>query len=698
MINHPVMNWYRNSRIGKKLLFINAVTMSTAGLLLILLIGIILTFTERYKMLDQVRVQAMMNAEGLGATLVFNDPLAANEQLATLKNLPYISKADLYNAEGKPFARYKRNDLTAVALPNSIPDVNNHIPELVDYGWLSLRYQRIVKARGQDVGFLYMEAGLELLYRQMLYFMGLAIVAILLATSVSLVLLNRLQNSITSPLLGLTGLMGDISKGNDYTRRFKLDTHDEIGELATGFNKMLQQIEKRDEALDMELQERKQSEVRLDRLAHYDTVTQLPNRYFFGRRLAAETTEYRVYGHEFGLLFIDLDNFKIINDTLGHHVGDELLRQISGRFKSIVRSGDTVARLGGDEFGVILANLAHPADAALVAAKVIEKFAIPLHLEGHEIVVGASIGISLFPQDADNTDELMKNADAAMYHAKNKGKNNYQFFSEALRGLAHHRMVIESQLRRGLQASELFLHYQPQFDMASRRILGVEALLRWQHKELGRINPGEFIPVAEESGLIVPIGEWVFRTACEQSKAWHDAGLILTMAVNLSGRQFREENFVERFKLILNETGANPNWMELELTESSLMDSSENTLTKLNALTSLGLKLSIDDFGTGYSSMSYLKRFPISKLKIDRSFVTNINSDSEDQAIAKAIIALGTSMEMRIIAEGIETEEQLSKLLESGCHQGQGYLISPAIAPDEVVSICVKYNVQKITA
>ena len=687
MIKKRFRNWFRNQRIGPKLMWINTVTMVVASLLILTLIVAIQTYTKRGELLDQVRVQAMMNAESLGATLAFNDPASANELLDKLKDLGFVDRAELYSQDGKLFASFSKNNQVAETKLSTLTKGGEHSIESSDYGWLSLKYVRLISARGTEVGHIYLEANLHQVYRQLIVFMGMAIVAIILAATIGLYILTRLQKYITSPLINLTGLMDKISEDKNYALRFKLDTKDEIGEMAHGFNSMLQQIEQKNVALDNELQERKKSEMRLDRLAHFDMVTQLPNRYFFNRRLATEKNEFQVYGTEFGLMFIDLDNFKIINDTLGHHVGDDLLRQVSERFKSSVRSGDTVARLGGDEFGVILANLTHEADAAMVATKIKEKLKVPFLLGGHEIVVSASIGISLFPHDTENIDEIMQFADTAMYQAKDKGKNNFQFFTESLRGIAHHRMVMESQIRHAIHENEFFLSYQPQFDVLKRQIVGVEALIRWQHKDLGRINPGEFIPIAEETGLIVPIGEWVLRTACLQSIAWQKSGVNLGIAVNVSGRQFREENLVERFKMILIETGADPSKLELELTESSLMESTEPTIDKLNALTALGFKLSIDDFGTGYSSMSYLKRYPISKLKIDRSFVTDISFDSEDQAIAKAIIALGTSMEMRIIAEGIENEAQLSKLLELGCHQGQGFLVSPAVSADQVVSL-----------
>jgi diguanylate cyclase (GGDEF)-like protein len=664
--------------------------MVVSSVLILTLIVAIQTYTKRGELLDQVRVQAMMNAESLGATLAFNDPASAKDLLDKLKDLSFVDKVELYNLDGKLFSSFSRNNQPVDARSSAAQQVGARGIESTDYGWFTLKYWRKIEARGTEVGYIYFEANLEHVYGQLMVFLGMAIFTIILAALVGLYILNRLQKNITSPLINLTLLMGEVSEENNYSLRFKRDTEDEFGELAMGFNTMLQQIEQQNVALDNELKERKKSEIRLDRLAHFDMVTQLPNRYFFSRRIATEKNEYQVYGAKFGLMFIDLDNFKIINDTLGHQVGDDLLRQVSERFKSVVRSGDTVARLGGDEFGVILANLTVTEDAAKVARKIIEKMKAPFLLGGHEIVVSASIGISFFPNDTDNTDEIMQFADAAMYQAKDKGKNNFQLFTESLRGRAHHRMVMESQIRYAIHENEFYLNYQPQFDVVKRQIVGVEALIRWQHKDLGRINPAEFIPIAEETGLIVPIGEWVFRTACLQSNAWQKSGLNLGIAINVSGRQFREENLVERFSQILIETGANPCKLELELTESSLMESTDSTIDKLDALTELGFKLSIDDFGTGYSSMSYLKRYPISKLKIDRSFITDISFDSEDQAIAKAIIALGTSMEMRIIAEGIENEAQLKKLLELGCHEGQGFLVSPAVSPEQIALLCDK--------
>jgi len=686
--------WLNNLRLRQKLMLINLATMSVAMVLIMILIAAILIFSERSKLADETRVQAMMISENIGATLEFDDPASANALLATLKNSPYFDKAEVYNAQGKLFAHYDRKQKLDNTGQLAQFRQNNQGTEMFEYGWLALTYRREIAARDKNVGTLLLETNLEPVYRQMLSFMALTVMATLIAATFGLLLLSRLQKTITGPILRLTRVMKIVSTKNDYSQRFTLDTQDEIGELASGFNEMLRQIERRDASLDQELGERKKAEVRLDRLAHYDTVTLLPNRHYFNRRLADEVSDFRIYGNEFGLMFIDLDNFKMVNDTLGHHVGDDLLREVSARFKSVTRSGDTVARIGGDEFGIILANLAQPQDATIVAGKIIEKLSEHFLLKGHEVVIGASVGISLFPQDADDTDTLMQNADTAMYYAKDKGKNNYQFFSEALRGHAHHRMVMESHLRQAIQEDQLFLRYQPQFDLASRKIIGVEGLLRWHHAELGNINPGEFIPIAEDSGLIVPIGEWVFKTACQQSRIWQNAGLELTVAVNVSGRQFREDNLVRRFERILMETGADARLIELELTESSLMDASEATIRKLDELTTMGFRLSIDDFGTGYSSMSYLKRYPISKLKIDRSFVKGIAIDLEDQAIARAIIALGSSLQMQVIAEGIETEAQLTQLHLSGCHHGQGFLVSPAIAPEDIPEICRKYDIQ----
>ncbi|MEO8418628.1 MAG: EAL domain-containing protein [Methylophilaceae bacterium] len=497
---------------------------------------------------------------------------------------------------------------------------------------------------------------------------------------------------LMAPLHSLIKIMHLIADKNDYSKRYELHSDDEMGELAKGFNQMLEKIQDRNNSLDTELQQKVETEKRLDRLAHYDTVTHLPNRHFFNSSLVKAAGQGSSNEVKFSLMFIDLDNFKMVNDTLGHHMGDILLHKVAQTLRNTVRTEDIVARLGGDEFGVILSNLARAEDAANIARKIIAKISASTNLGGNEVVVGASIGISFFPADADNIDILMQNADTAMYQAKNQGKNNFQFFNSEMRLRTQHRMTIETDLRKALEEQQLYLEYQPQFDIKTRHIKSVEALLRWQRPQLGRISPLEFIPVAEESGLIVPIGEWVFRSACLQLKQWRAQGLQLTVAVNVSGRQFREANLFEQFAHIVSEVGVSASWIELEITESTLIDASETTIKKLNEFASKGFRLAIDDFGTGYSSLSYLKKFPISILKIDRSFISSIEDNPDDKAIAHAIIAMAGSLNMQVIAEGIENEQQAQCLLEFGCDLGQGFLISPAVAPDKILALCNRAN------
>jgi diguanylate cyclase (GGDEF)-like protein len=430
---------------------------------------------------------------------------------------------------------------------------------------------------------------------------------------------------------------------------------------------------------------KEQAEKHLDYLAHYDALTALPNRNAFNRRLAQAMARAERNARCVALMFLDFDNFKIINDTFGHHVGDELLKYAAQRLTESLRASDTVSRLGGDEFTVILEDLSNPRSAAPVAEHLIASLHRPFQVDRQELYVGASIGISVYPQDAEGLQDLIRNADTAMYHAKEKGKNNYQFFSREMNNRASRRLSIETRLRWGLEREEFFLHYQPQVDLASERIVGVEALLRWRQPELGLVDPTQFIAIAEETGLIVPIGEWVLRTACAQNQAWNATGLgPLRVGVNLSARQLRDETFAQKTIQILRETGLEPALLELELTESVLMERRESTRAMLDELRSTGVALAIDDFGTGYSSMAYLKRVPISKLKIGISLVRDAPGDPDDTAIIAAIIAMGHSLKLHVLAEGAEKAEQVAFLAARGCDSAQGYYFSEPLPAEEL--------------
>lgn len=437
-----------------------------------------------------------------------------------------------------------------------------------------------------------------------------------------------------------------------------------------------------------DITKRKQAEERLHYLANFDPLTRLPNRTLFSDRLSQALQRASWHKRSVAVLFLDLDRFKNINDTLGHALGDLVLKNVSERLTACVREGDTVARLGGDEFVLVLDNLAQEEDTRLIAHKILSTLSSPFNVEGHEFFVTTSIGIALYPNDGDTYESLIKNADTAMYRAKEKGKNNYQHYSPALNARISERLALETNLRRALERSEFELHYQPLVTPAWGRVVGVEALLRWKRPDIGMIPPSDFIPIAEETGLILPIGEWVLRTACTQNKAWQAAGLPpVRVAVNLSGGQFQQQHLVETISRILDQTGLSPEYLELELTESVIMKSTETTVTTLRQMDALGITISVDDFGTGYSSLSYLKRFPVSTLKIDRTFVGDLTTDPDDKAIVKAIITLAHSLKLWVVAEGVETQEQLAFLQSLQCDYVQGEFFSRPLPADQVASL-----------
>lgn len=441
----------------------------------------------------------------------------------------------------------------------------------------------------------------------------------------------------------------------------------------------------------------KQSEEQLHHLAHHDSLTDLPNRLLLDARLKHALQHAHRERTHIAVLFLDLDHFKKINDTLGHPVGDLLLQMAAKRLLVSVREQDTVARLGGDEMAIVLENIDKAGHAATVAQDILDNLSKPFELEGQEVIVSGSIGISMYPQDGQDVTSLLKNADAAMYMAKSEGRKGYQFYSKALTEKALESLALETRLHRALECDEFVLYYQPQVSLQSGSVVGMEALVRWQHPEMGLIPPDRFIPLAEENGLIEPIGLWVLRTACAQCKAWQQEGLTpLRVAVNLSGRQFRRTGLVQEIRDVLEDTGLDASCLEVELTESATMGQAERTVTTLGALRKLGVTIAIDDFGTGYSSLSYLKRFPVDRLKIDRSFVRDIPENKNDVELAKTIIALGRSLNLSVVAEGVETEEQRRFLTSLGCDEMQGFLYSPPKPANELagflrrdLSVCV---------
>lgn len=433
-----------------------------------------------------------------------------------------------------------------------------------------------------------------------------------------------------------------------------------------------------------DITQRKEAQARIQHLAHYDSLTGLPNRTLLADRMRMAIAQAARYSYRMALLFVDLDRFKLVNDSLGHEIGDKLLKAVAERMQSSVRESDTISRVGGDEFIILLSQIDTPEDAARVAQKIITALSQPYKIEEHELILTASVGISIYPDSAKDASSLMRNADASMYSAKEAGRNGYQFYSVDLVSRATERLSLERDLRGAAERNEIFAVYQPQIELASRRVIGAEVLMRWRHPKRGLVPPASFIPVAEDSGLILPLGELVLRKSCLQARQWYEEyGIDVSVAVNVSAVQFRQEDFVDVVFRVLEETGLRPERLELEVTESVVMQDVESVIQKMRILNARGIKVAIDDFGTGYSSLSYLRQLVLDRVKIDRSFVRDLPGNPDAAAIVRAIVAMGRSLGLRVIAEGVETEEQAKFLQSIDCDESQGYLYAKPMLVNE---------------
>jgi diguanylate cyclase (GGDEF)-like protein len=543
-----------------------------------------------------------------------------------------------------------------------------------------------------------------------------------LAVIFSLFMLWLLRYLIISRLEKLDHQVAKISETNAIDQRVDTGGNDELSSVATEINHMLdiiqvsqEQLEHRVEERTLELQktnvqlqaeitERKSIEreliihkEHLVRLAHYDNLTSLPNRVFFNEILNKAISHASRNEKVLAILFIDLDRFKTINDALGHTVGDLVLKEMSSRFSNLLRSGDILARLGGDEFIVLLNDIGDMKQAAAVAAKVLTSSSQPVVVESHEFFITASIGISVFPNDGRSLEDLQKNADMAMYKSKRNGGGVFHFYSHDMDTAANEHIRLEAALRKGIQNNELILHYQPQLDLKDGKIKRVEALIRWESPELGLVSPGAFIPLAEETGLIMPIGEWALHEACRTAKQWIDQGYEpISVAVNVSPKQFRYQDIASIAKDALTKTGLPPEYLEVEITETAVMDNVENAIEKLKSLREMGIHISVDDFGTGYTSISYLKQYPINTLKIDQAFIKGIPRNQHDVGITTAVIALGHNLGLEIVAEGVETIEQMQFLSEHGCDFIQGYYISRPLPANKIGEQFTKAAIQPV--
>ena len=656
---------------------------------------------------DHLGTMANIIAANSSAALLFSDPIAAQETLSFLNSQPHIQAAAIYGMDEMEFASYIKPGLQL-----EMPEILSQTANILFWGDYVELFTHIVY-EGEQIGVVYLRSDMEVVHERLILFLGIVAIILIVSLLVTFVLSAQLQRIITDPLLRLSAIARQVSTEKNYAVRVIGEGKDELGNLITDFNTMLDEIQLRDNELRdnrLQLEERvaqrtreleianeqlelskEQAESvasRMEYHAHHDSLTGLPNRILLNDRITNELAHARRQQTNAALLFLDLDRFKIINDSLGHAVGDQLLRVIARRLNNCVRDEDTVARLGGDEFMVLLPRIGGSADAGRIAKKIIECLVDPISCNGHELHITTSIGISIYPYDGADAEALIKHADISMYRAKELGRNKAVYYTAEMNAGSRKQLAMETNLRRALEKDQLKLFYQPKVDISRNMITGVEALLRWEHPTMGFISPLDFIPVAEDTGLIVPIGEWVLHTAFRQLKQWHNAGFTdLTVAVNLSSAQLSRPGFEDVVAQALKESGLDAGMTELEITENVVMENIDSAIIILEKLKYLGISIAMDDFGTGYSSLSYLRRLPIDIVKIDRSFVSEIPDSAEDVTIAQAIIAMAKSLKLSLIVEGVENVRQLNFFRQQNVNIVQGYLFSKPVEASELLKM-----------
>jgi diguanylate cyclase (GGDEF)-like protein len=637
------------------------------------------------------------------AAVIFGDMTAAEETLDLLEHQENIQSAAIILKNNTLFAHYNKSGFRYAS-----PDLTHKSDEAVFHETHVDIFTHITYD-GEHIGYVYLRSDNSDIKKQTAWHIILTLSALFVSLLVAYVLSSFLQKFITNPILHLSSIARRITTEKNYTLRVVGNSKDELGSLITDFNEMLEEIQLRDTELkinkemleervskrteELEVSNMKLEEAKvcaetvaqeMKHQAHHDTLTGLPNRILLNDRINNALAHANREGNVLAILFLDLDRFKIINDSLGHAVGDELLKSVASGIISCTRNEDTVARLGGDEFVVLLSHISGAGDAGKIARKIIDVLAEPVICHGHELAVTTSIGISIYPYDGSDANTLMKNADISMYRAKELGRNKHIYYTAEMNAESRKQLAIETNLRKALDRNELYVLYQPKIDITTNRIVGAEALLRWEHPTMGLISPEDFIPVAEDSGLIIPIGEWVLNRALQQQKIWHNEGYTgLKMAINISSVQLSRPGLISTIEQALLNSGISPKMVEVEITENVVMQNIDHFIATLDEIKNLGINISMDDFGTGYSSLSYLRKLPIDTVKIDRSFVRNIPHDKEDVSIAQAIIAMSKSLGLQIVAEGVENIKQVHFFKQQGCSIVQGFLFSKPVSGED---------------